>query len=231
MEVAHIFPVALFDFERDAVDKMPSFWDLLDLFWPGEQISLWKQEVFSDGSDIGVETPANMLTLTNTAHAMRNDGRFALKPLWLSDDRKELQIQFFWQEQVQLNPGASLKPSTVAPSSEKLDKSSDLVFLFNAKGNRVRSGEVITMKTTDVETMPLPSWELLKLQWALQRVAGMAGAAEPISLSDDDDDDDEYCTDSSDVDSCDDDDDDGDDEDDINITNHPNAYNNDIPHL
>ena len=148
-----------------------------------------------------------MLILTSTAQYMWNDGQFALQPVWLSDDKRELILQFFWQRPTTLAYGTSLRLNSVAPSVEGLDQAADHVFLHRSDNARIQSGDIITMKTTDVEKMPLPSWELLKLQWALQRVAGMAGAAEPLSWPVDDDDED----DDSDVDYCDDDDyDDGD---------------------
>ncbi|KAL2376476.1 hypothetical protein RJZ90_007473 [Blastomyces dermatitidis] len=53
------------------------------------------------------------------------------------------------------------------------------------------SGQVITLTTDDVAKRPLPSWPLLELQWHLQRVAGMSGAAEArdeVGRNDDGDD-------------------------------------------
>ena len=42
----------------------------------------------------------------------------------------------------------------------------------------IKSGDWFEMRTDDPEARPLPSWELLEMQWFLQRVVGMAGAAE-----------------------------------------------------
>ncbi|XHG08376.1 hypothetical protein AWENTII_011481 [Aspergillus wentii] len=45
------------------------------------------------------------------------------------------------------------------------------------------------MHTPDKNEFPLPSLELLMLQWHLQRITGLRGAAE---VFDDDDDEDDY---------------------------------------
>ena len=53
----------------------------------------------------------------------------------------------------------------------------------------IRSGETFTFTTKDPENLPLPSLELLEMQWFLQRLMGTCGAAGWPSLDDDDDDD------------------------------------------
>jgi hypothetical protein len=55
---------------------------------------------------------------------------------------------------------------------------------------RIRSGEIFTFTTNDPENLPLPSLGLLEMQWVLQRLVGMSGAAGwPTFTTDDDDDD------------------------------------------
>ena len=41
----------------------------------------------------------------------------------------------------------------------------------------IESGEIFELTTNNPETHPLPSWELLEMQWFLQRVVAMSGAA------------------------------------------------------
>jgi hypothetical protein len=43
---------------------------------------------------------------------------------------------------------------------------------------RQESGQRIKIHTDDPDKKPLPSFELLELQWFLQRIQGMAGAAD-----------------------------------------------------
>src|SRR3954447_20458523 len=52
----------------------------------------------------------------------------------------------------------------------------------------IRSGETFDFTTKDPENLPLPSMELLEMQWVLQRLVAMSGAAGWPSLDDIDDD-------------------------------------------
>src|SRR5947209_14710087 len=49
--------------------------------------------------DTGIEACYNLITLSAEAHWHWNNGLFALKPLEISDDKKKLTVQFFWQPQ------------------------------------------------------------------------------------------------------------------------------------
>lgn len=45
----------------------------------------------------------------------------------------------------------------------------------------IKSGLSIILETKDPKKMPLPSMELLDLQWTLQRLTAMSAAAEPTA--------------------------------------------------
>jgi hypothetical protein len=54
----------------------------------------------------------------------------------------------------------------------------------------VTSGDIFELKIDNPEIRPLPSFQILEMQWFLQRVLGMAGAAEvDEDLLDEDEDD------------------------------------------
>lgn len=55
--------------------------------------------------------------------------------------------------------------------------------------NILQSGDLITVTTDDPESLPLPSFEILHLQWILHRVRALAAAAGFDDELDDDDDD------------------------------------------
>jgi hypothetical protein len=55
-------------------------------------------------------------------------------------------------------------------------------------GQRIRSERVLDIKTDGPENLPLPDVRLLDMQWVLNRVAGLSGAAEPRDDSFHDDD-------------------------------------------
>jgi hypothetical protein len=57
----------------------------------------------------------------------------------------------------------------------------------------IESGDIYTFTTDDPAKLPLPSWELLEMQWVLQRLTAMSGGAgmPDFDVYDDDDDDDD----------------------------------------
>jgi hypothetical protein len=193
-QAAHIFPCSLPDLEIPYM--IPKFWNLLRIFWDQARVEKWKSMIFSDSQnpDIGVERCINLISLAPTAHDMWNRGLFALKPLKLSRNRKKLTVQFFWQVPGNYKFKSRIDLLTEPTSSEGLDIVADGYWLtrLEADGStpRIRSGEIFTFTTKDPENLPLPSLELLEMQWVLQRLVGMSGAAGwPTFTTDDDDDD------------------------------------------
>jgi hypothetical protein len=175
---------------------MPDFWEQLSLFRDKDRIDKWKNTIFPDSQNpgIGVERCFNLISLSPSAHDMWNKGLFALKPLKLSPDRKTLTVQFFWQVPGNYKFGSKVDLLTETPSSEGLDtvtKASTQYWLTRIENGSfppICSGETFTFTTTDPKNLPLPSLELLEMQWVLQRLVGMCGAAEWPSLDEFDDD-------------------------------------------
>ena len=52
----------------------------------------------------------------------------------------------------------------------------------------IQSGDEIQLTTEDPENRPLPHWEILEMQWILNRVVAMSGAAEVNEFDNNDDD-------------------------------------------
>lgn len=109
-------------------------------------------------------------------------GAFALKPI--SCDKTTLKVQFFWQKKQQ-EAQTAISLLTTPFSTEGLSQNTDVlgggaVKLFREDGGeeKIQSGDFFTLQTDDPETKPLPSFTILELQWFLQRVMGMAGAAD-----------------------------------------------------
>jgi hypothetical protein len=120
-------------------------------------------------------------------------GLFALKPLDLSRDKKELKVQFFWQPCYSHNFTDKIDLLTETLPSDGLKGIGDSYYLPYRDGDGtlrpIVSGQVFTFKAEDPEKQPLPSWDLLDMKWSLQRVVGMSGTGE-MSRSEFDDDDD-----------------------------------------
>jgi hypothetical protein len=175
---------------------IPEIWEHLRLFWDRDRINKWQKTIFPDSQnpDIGVERCFNLISFSPDAHDTWNKGLFALKPLKLSDDQKTLTVQFFWQVPGNYEMDSKIDLLTETPSSKDLNtvsKESKRYWLTrdeNDSAPRIRSGDTFTFTTEDPENLPLPSPELLEMQWVLQRLVGMCGAAEWPSLDEIDDD-------------------------------------------
>jgi len=169
---------------------IPDFWEALSIFWDKGQVNKWKNKIFPSG--VGIESCFNLISLSSSAHEMWNKGLFALKPLKLSRDRKTLTVQFFWQVPGGYKIDSKVDLLTETPSSKDLKFVGDGYHLtrFQNDGSapRICSGDTFTLTTKDPKNLPLPSMELLEMQWVLQRLVGMCGAAEWPSLDDIDDD-------------------------------------------
>jgi len=199
-QAAHIFPHSMLhpraqSGTRKTSDLIPDLRKLLRLFWDEDQIEKWHSTIFagSQNPDIGVQRCFNLISLSPDAQVKWNKGLFALKPLNLSRDRKELTVQFFWQVPGNYDIGSRVDLLTEPTSSEGLEIVTNghcLPRLENdgSTAHFIRSGETFTFTTEDPENLPLPSMELLEMQWFLQRLVGMCGAAGWPILEDDDDD-------------------------------------------
>ena len=116
-----------------------------------------------------------------TLHTIWGRGLFALKPISESDDKKTLTVQFLWQQQ-QKGRFPSMSLTTTPISTEGLKQSAG-VWLFDKNGKKIQSGDFFELQTDDPIQKPLPNFELLELQWFLQRIQGMAGAVD-VDLQD-----------------------------------------------
>jgi len=167
---------------------IPEFWKLLFLFWDEDRVMKWKRTIFSNP-----ENPSfNLISLSPNAHDMWNRGHFALKPLKLSRDQKKLTVQFFWQVPGNYEAESQIDLLTEPTPSKDLNHlPNGGVLHHNNVGPsslRIQSGETFTFTTKDPKNLPLPSLELLEMQWVLQRLVGMTGAAGWPSLDSSDDD-------------------------------------------
>jgi hypothetical protein len=159
----------------------------LKIFWPEEKVAAWAEEVFlQDTSEISVERVYNLITLSRSAHGYWNRGAFALKPIFENEDKTTLKVQFFWQKK-QNNTQATMSLLTTPFSTEDLDQNkgafdfgyTKLTDIRGPQPRYIKSGDIFEFKTDDVIERPLPSFQLLEMQWFLTRVVGMAGAAVP----------------------------------------------------
>jgi hypothetical protein len=153
---------------------------MLQNFWPEEKTTAWEEMVFPDGpEERGLETTRNLITLEAHVHRLWNEGAFALKPISISEDNTTLTIQFFWQTKQPLVT-STINLTSIPSSTCNLDQSDQGTRLHSSDGRRIKSGDLFELKTDDPEARPLPSMELLEMQWFFQRVMGMAGSADEL---------------------------------------------------
>lgn len=173
-EVAHIYPFSLG--KKAGSDEHEDFWERLSYFWSTERIEKWKKAIFGDD---GTEILENLMCLAPTVHALWGTCRFAIKPINLSDDKKVLKVQFFWLSVGKYTSRNPQDPPTVPTNTFSSAEGTGLIHKLSTQAPQlIRSGDIIIFRTDDPENFPLPSIELLDMQWALHRATALSGAAE-----------------------------------------------------
>jgi len=129
------------------------------------------------------------MCLAPHAHKYWEKAHFALKPIELSDDKKRLDIQFFWLARG--NHASEVAILQRPPLPVHLDHGPNVTKLFNVQTDqKICSGDQISLETNDAVAHPLPDPRLLDMQWILHRVQAISAAAEPQDDFGDDSDDD-----------------------------------------
>lgn len=193
-QVAHIYPFYSLRPKSDAImEARTVFWSFLFTFWSEEKVQTWMQQLFPDGvRNDGKESLHNLICLSPSSHDKWNKGAFALKPLAAleGEDNKTLRLQFFWQAQHDIiaKDKTEIDLCATALSTSQLTANSTFHFALLQKwetspASLLQSGDIITLTTKDPEGQPLPSREILELQWYLQRISGMAGAARSYEIA------------------------------------------------
>ncbi|KAJ5899494.1 hypothetical protein N7495_004238 [Penicillium taxi] len=184
-DIAYIYSYAL----NADMSLRCEVWDLLELFWTPEKKVAWLAGILGPN---GTEQCLNMLSLSPIVYRYWSEARFALKPVGLSDTHTLL-VQIYW---LKVNPTPNtttrllLRPSLACEGG----LAGPGLGLYSHKlGRLLVSGDVIAIKTSDPEKLPLPSIEILTLQWNLLRVAALCtgGEEDEDEMSDIDDDGDE----------------------------------------
>lgn len=180
--------------EFESNQRTRNFWVSLELFQ--EEIELWKAAL-SNTKHPGI----NHLCLTDIAQELWVQARFALRPLELSHDERTLTVQFFWLPRTREYRRYCSMTRIPRPFAAGEGDDTDFEFFRSQDENRLQSGDILTFRTADPVRHPLPSIELLRLQWLLNRVVALSGAADasekdldPWSykfMSDEEDEDDE----------------------------------------
>ncbi|DAA77934.1 TPA_exp: Uncharacterized protein A8136_5637 [Trichophyton benhamiae CBS 112371] len=184
VDAAHIFPHSLKNsFSID--NKKHLFWALLQLFWTERRVNTWMAAAFPRGTTEVVE---NLLCFAPTIYRWHSKGLFGLQPIRRSDDGKEFTVKFYWLPlRKPAAQGVDLLTDPTIPE-DLVGIAKDYRAWNTFTGEEIASGREIVLTTRDPENLPLPSWDLLDLQWTLQRLVALRGAADVFADTIDDDD-------------------------------------------
>lgn len=198
-EVAHIYPHCLINPARppnEYANSIPDIWKLLQVFWKPEQVQLWQQEIFRDPNNPTKASDAcfNVICLQPNIHKAWSMGLFALRPLEYNHDKSKLEVEWYWQPKQSHGPDDLVELKKIPPSSRDLDEVDGFNVILKSSPNnfiKIKSGHKFTLETPDPQRLPLPSKELLELQWHLNRIVSMSAAGEGSEEDYDDDADDD----------------------------------------
>jgi hypothetical protein len=176
--------------------EFSTVWDTLKMFWKPEEIKSWYDAIFD--TPARTEVCQNLLCLSKNLYNHWTRAQFALKPVSLSLDKTVLEMQFFWmksEQRVMAKTPIAEIPLLDLTESEHAGLSGEVMTSWTGA---VKNGRIIRMTTDDPIVRPLPDIRLLDMQFLLQRLRAMRGAAEPnlgdlddSDGSDDSDDDDD----------------------------------------
>ncbi|PGG96572.1 hypothetical protein GX51_07768 [Blastomyces parvus] len=166
VHAAHIVPYSL-----NSNDTREAFFGLLKDFWAERTETL--RNILKNGTDF-VE---NMLTFTPTLHYSHAAGLFALQPVEASHDGKSLKLKFYWLQQRESRSGTMVKIPELPEFPNDVKLKGIKVYSID-DDHIIQSGEVMELTTSDPEKYPLPNWDLLEIQWILQRLTALRGAVD-----------------------------------------------------
>ncbi|KKZ68453.1 hypothetical protein EMCG_05912 [[Emmonsia] crescens] len=173
IDVAHIYPLAMNKEQRTGTASF-SFWNILELFWSKERVDAWYNAIFPRGTEV-VE---NRLCFAPHVRRWHEKGLFALRPIGISDDGTKLTVKFFWLSQrLPSHTIDILETPTLLPEDPAhLPKN---FRVWNAETQAlIKCGDEIVLETHNPDTHPLPDVRLLEMQWMLQQLTALSGAAE-----------------------------------------------------
>lgn len=168
--MAHIYPYAIGT--KSDQKSYKRFWGVLAMFWSSKQITEWEEVVLGPQR---TEILPNLMCLAPHVHRLWGKAHFALKPVKLSEDRKRLTVVFYWLGQGLYEQKDLRMPPTQVRNFDGATRGTRFVDCESLK--LISSGDTLTFTTTDSEKFPLPSIALLEMQWLLNRLVAISGAA------------------------------------------------------
>ncbi|KAL4910399.1 hypothetical protein BDW74DRAFT_173856 [Aspergillus multicolor] len=171
------FPPSLNSTKGASPDVLNDFWEFVRMLWGCETVNQWVSRI-SLPDATKRQICSNLLTLSLHVEQLWRRGRFALKPIKLSPDRTTLEVRFFWLPKCKYSADVPLITVPVLPGSI-LEGPGNTKLFDCLTGQAIPSGTgakgTITFRTSDPDTLPLPSVELLEMQWTFNRIVALSG--------------------------------------------------------
>ncbi|OQD69791.1 hypothetical protein PENPOL_c002G00700 [Penicillium polonicum] len=188
IESTHILPKRLNGTQHEYL-LQSNCWPWLQAFWGEEKVNKLQSLLLSEEGTMDMERLYNRITLEIHVHRYWDRAMCALRPIWVNEDRTEMQIAFHWLPLKENIPGAAkhLRSDFVSTTENPYQDpkyrpretpGGNNVVFHTETGARISSGYVFTVKTDNKRERPLPSMELLEIRWHLSRIACMQGNAE-----------------------------------------------------
>ncbi|KAF5862433.1 hypothetical protein ETB97_011707 [Aspergillus alliaceus] len=93
----------------------------------------------------------------------------------LSDDKKAMDLEFRWMPRYDHTYDATISIVEQPLSTRNIDRV-DECFIFRESGERVVSGSIFRLNTSDPIRLPLPSFDLLEMAWHVARIVSMSAS-------------------------------------------------------
>ncbi|KAI0389670.1 hypothetical protein F5Y17DRAFT_472671 [Xylariaceae sp. FL0594] len=154
-------------------DKTQTFFRKLAGFWPQDKVAQLQSFVKEPG-----HVPQNLIVLSSDAHKDWTNAKFALQPQHHSSSK--LVLEFVWLASTQpregtlYNRGMRDTTALIYQGPSATPTSDPTLYVL-------RSGDRIIVESSDPAEAPLPLWELLQLQWDMQRISRACAAADVLA--------------------------------------------------
>lgn len=163
--MAHIFPLV--------GSNLSSITAMIDIFWGIDSAA--RLSALMAGDQNISESPQNLLSLNRQLHWWFNNGRMALKPLWVMEGGTVC-VQLHWIEPGRSTPDTSIRGVCFDDLTRRVGSfPSWLTNIYWSSGVPLKTGHTFTFWDW-VDESYLPSFDLLQLSWDLRRVAAICGA-------------------------------------------------------
>ncbi|KAJ6128322.1 hypothetical protein N7471_009539 [Penicillium samsonianum] len=188
ISVAHIVPFALH--KHAQTEKSKEFWQVLGMFWTESKVKRWMDTV---SSAKGTEICENLICLSPDIHLAWGYNDFALEPIDIVDEGHTFITRFYWLPKNE--PGHVLINSPPIIKLSRPDHTDPILFENpDMSVHKMQSGDQVLFHTADPMTHPLPSWDLMSMQWVLHRICALSGAAETTDDNSEPDSDDDLAS-------------------------------------